>query len=261
MNKKIVFLHIPKTAGQSIHRVFEENFKKEDVAPIRVNHQFRHFSLNEQKRYSVFSGHLDWDRLDFVKDPKVIFTILRAPKERLASFYLYLKGKAEKASEAEINKPENRGLYLAKNLTIDEYFGEKSLPERNFIDDHYENFYTYYFAGRRYDCRREFKSYFSQKDNTFKALIERAIDNIQELDLVGDVSDLKTFSNEFNELTGYNLDFDSKKVNVNDSLQSKETRWDVLMNMPMEDTTRRILNSFVELDEELYSTIFESKGM
>ena len=87
---KVIFLHIPKTAGQSVHAALVNAFGNEAVCPARVNDQLRRMSITEINRYQVFSGHFDWSLLDCIKGPKYVFTILREPIDRILSFYLAL---------------------------------------------------------------------------------------------------------------------------------------------------------------------------
>lgn len=153
MNTNILFLHIPKTAGQSAHEYLVNVFGKTNVCPARVNDQLRQYSVTDFQKYKVFSGHFDWNLLDPVSEPKFTFTILRDPIERIVSFYLYLRREAEKLDAQALDLPRNSGKRAILSLTPDEYFAAPDIPLRNFIDDHYDNFYTYYFSGRAFHAR------------------------------------------------------------------------------------------------------------
>ena len=90
----IIFLHIPKTAGQSIHHELQRLYS-DKIAPVRINSDLDKYSNNELEKFNVFSGHLDWNRLKFLPNP-FTFTILRDPIERICSFYIYLEEKAKR---------------------------------------------------------------------------------------------------------------------------------------------------------------------
>ncbi|WND03190.1 sulfotransferase family 2 domain-containing protein [Temperatibacter marinus] len=250
----IVFLHIPKTAGQSIHSVLINQYGRENVCPVRVNAQFDNYNFADLQNYKVYSGHLDWEKLDFVRDPKVIFTILRDPLERLSSFYLYLKRKAEGLPDDVLNRPDHRGLYLAKNLSVDEYFCKADLPERGFIDNHYDNFYTYFFAGRRYDSRPEMKRLLKDQVDYNQTLLKRAVDNARYIDLIGDIDHLDVFEERFAEKVGTTLPFASRKINVNPD-QRKQTRYEMLCELNPSEATKDKIAAFIDLDNQLYKAI------
>ena len=84
--KRLVFLHIPKTAGQTVHFELLRVFGSNNISPVRVHTQSPETSFPDADRYSVFSGHLDWDDIERVARPRVIFSVLREPAERIAEF-------------------------------------------------------------------------------------------------------------------------------------------------------------------------------
>lgn len=100
--KRLVFLHIPKTAGQTVHFEFERVFGKSAISPIRVHTQSPETSFKEAANYQVFSGHIDWHDIETVPSPKVTMSVLRDPRERIASFFLYLREKGSKLSPEEL---------------------------------------------------------------------------------------------------------------------------------------------------------------
>src|ERR1044071_10007863 len=91
---RVIFLHIPKTAGQSVHESLRRLFAPEEICPARENFQLLPISIQELRRYRLFSGHLDWCLLDVVPQPRFTFTVLRRPIERIISFYFFLRGRA-----------------------------------------------------------------------------------------------------------------------------------------------------------------------
>ena len=93
----VIFLHIPKTAGQSVHSFLVHLFGQGAIAPARVNEQLIQLSIPQIRKYSVFSGHMDWAMLDCVERPRFVFTILREPTDRILSFYYYLRSEAKRA--------------------------------------------------------------------------------------------------------------------------------------------------------------------
>jgi hypothetical protein len=105
----IVFLHIPKTAGQTIHTALCNAVGPEAVSPIRVHTQVADGPSQFPPGYRLYSGHLDWEAIERVPKPRFVFTVLRDPLERLASFYFYIRRQAERISLDELAKPNRIG--------------------------------------------------------------------------------------------------------------------------------------------------------
>ena len=145
----IVFLHVPKTAGQTVHNGLARTVRARRVSPIRVHTQ----AFNPQDQYppgySLYSGHLDWTELTHLPTARFVFTVLRDPAERIASFYFYLQREAAGLDSSTLNLPSNIGLNRALNWSPDDYFFGGDDGWQMFIRSHYDNFYCTYFATRR----------------------------------------------------------------------------------------------------------------
>jgi hypothetical protein len=188
----VIFLHIPKTAGQSVHAFLQTMFAREEVCPARENFQLIPLPIVQLRKYRLFSGHLDWCLLDVVSAPRFVFTILRHPIERILSFYFYLRFKAATLSAEALQARENQGLNAALNLTPDEYFSGGTPGLRQFIDDHYDNFYSYYFCGRSFNARHKLRSIMTRQNSDLSEdrIVDIAIENLREIDRVYTTHDL-----------------------------------------------------------------------
>jgi hypothetical protein len=255
MTPKIVFLHIPKTAGQSVRRTLGRTFGQDALAPVQVNAHFEKHPPESLMDYQIFTGHLDWERLDFVPSPKVVFTILREPLERIASFYLFIRGQAEKHSDEELAMPHLRGQWMAKNLSIDEYFCDTGVKGRNFIDGLYDNFYTHFLAGRRYGARNALRAQYGADASGDDAILKLAQANAAQLDLVGRVEDMADFSDRLGVLLGQHIDFMKRRVNVNTTIDPAASRFQALLDLKPSDATVARLHEFARLDSELYRSL------
>lgn len=145
----IVFLHIPKTAGQTVHNCLSRVVKERRVSPIRVHTQT---SLAEDQfppGYSLYSGHLDWTAINQLPSARYVFTVLRDPGERIASFYFYLRKLAVSLDRATLLMPHNIGLARALDWAAEDYFFGGDDAWQTFVRSHYDNFYCSYFATRR----------------------------------------------------------------------------------------------------------------
>ncbi len=220
---RIIFLHIPKTAGQSVHEALVSAYGAEAVCPARVNEQLYELSIEQLNRYRVFSGHLDWSRLDCVRGPRFAFTVLREPRDRILSFYFYLREQASKLSEEELNRPERQGMKAVLTLKPAEYFLGGAPHLRRFLDDHYDNFYTYYFAGRHYAARAPLKALVARGAMSVEQLSETAMANLRTLDRVFTVEQMPELLDTIGSLSGAVLKpADAYRMNVTRSIAAAD---------------------------------------
>jgi len=249
---RIIFLHIPKTAGQSVHAALVRAFGEDAVCPARVNDQLKEYTIGELNRYQVFSGHLDWSLLDCLQGPSYTFTVLRKPIDRILSFYFFLRRQAENLSQEELLLPQHQGLRAAKELDPDEYFSGGEGHLRRFLDDHYDNFYTYYFAGRRYSARSELHGLFKRGVITEKRLIEMAKDNLGFLDDVFTLDNTSEVFSTIADISGNsdiaNVDY---QVNVNSDIPAGD-RMSKLEQIGANDITFERLSEFCAFDNQLW---------
>jgi hypothetical protein len=88
----LYFLHIPKTAGVSLHRAIEAAFPAESICPHWLWDQLVTVPADRLRSYRVFRGHFHGDLERFLERRLRIFTLLRDPVERTVSSYYYHRG-------------------------------------------------------------------------------------------------------------------------------------------------------------------------
>lgn len=250
--KKVFFLHIPKTAGQSVHAALSDAFGDDAVCPARVNRQMVLMSISEMNRYRVFSGHLDWSLLDCVHGERFTFTVLRKPIDRILSFYFYLRKSATNLSSSELANPERQGMKAALELTPHQYFTGGKPNIRSFLNEHYDNFYTYYFAGRRFNGRSALHCHVKNGNISRKQLIEIAAENMHELDAVYSMNRITKAFEDIRSLSGAQHLNDSsyiKNVNNDSSPTDRHLR---LRELGATDETFERIEEYCDMDNELW---------
>jgi hypothetical protein len=87
----LVFLHIPKTAGTTLHHLLTPLFASNRICPERFNH-LHAYSPTELAPFQFYSGHFEYDSLKYIPRRKIkIITMLREPKARLMSLYNFYR--------------------------------------------------------------------------------------------------------------------------------------------------------------------------
>lgn len=89
-NRRLVFLHLPKTGGTTLHHHFSEHFAPEEICPERFSN-LAEVPAEAMMRYRYFSGHFYFSDLRFIPGPLYIVTVLRDPVERVLSTYYFWK--------------------------------------------------------------------------------------------------------------------------------------------------------------------------
>lgn len=254
---KIFFLHIPKTAGQSVHNALVNGFGAESVCPARVNEQLLMMTISQLNSYRIFSGHFDWTLLDCVQGPKYVFTILREPMDRILSFYFFLRDQASQFSQEELDNPSRQGLRAVWKNCPHDYFTTGPPHLRRFLDDHYDNFYAYYFAARSFGGRGQLTGLIRRGLLTTNDVLRMARDNMRQLDAVYTIDEMPKVLEKIRELSGQPLfGDDTYRVNINRNLEAGR-RMLALRELGATDDTFRKIEQFCELDIQLWRELLE----
>jgi hypothetical protein len=95
--KAMLFLHIHKTAGTTLHRIIEREYNPLRIYTIEggaIEWSVDHFkSLSERRRAAlqVVKGHMSFGLHELLPQPSTYITFLRDPVDRWLSFYYYAK--------------------------------------------------------------------------------------------------------------------------------------------------------------------------
>ncbi|MGR3710341.1 MAG: sulfotransferase family 2 domain-containing protein [Alterinioella nitratireducens] len=244
----IIFLHIPKTAGQTIHSELTRMAGPARVSPIRVHSQAPDAAGQFPPGYDVYSGHLDWTELETLPEERFTFTVLRDPRERIASFYFYLLKEAATLSKAALQRPENTGKRRISTQSADAYFFAGPPPWRRFIHDHYDNVYCSYLATRK------IRGWQQMKGLDPAARVAAAQANLPLIDRIYSTRGLDRLENDIEARTGKRLSLVGKYVNKG-NYGDHEPRWPKLLARMESDANIARLQGFVAADEMLIADL------
>ena len=127
-SERIVFLHIPKCGGTTLHSVLKLWYGKNQMHAERFNELYYQDIMGLGSR-RVFSGHFDFYSTSFIPGPKTFISVLRDPMDRLVSLYNFNRAHGSKIIEQK-NLQHSR---WANEYDIDSYFAHPIIRSHHFI--------------------------------------------------------------------------------------------------------------------------------
>lgn len=244
MKRPIVFLHIPKTAGQTVHHALAAMVGRQNVSPIRVNGQAEGTTL--PPGYVLHSGHIDWTDLERLPGDPFVFTVLRDPAERIGSFYFYMLKTAQAASPEEVRT--RPGLERILTCSADDYFFGGDGRWQLFVRSHYDNFYCSYLATRRVGGRRQLQGLRGTE------IVARALAGAGALDRIYRIEALAALEDDIERLYGRRIAVAGRHQNAGGH-RPGERRWPKLLARFERDDSARRLQDFLSEDEALLAQL------
>lgn len=197
--------------------------------------------------YRLYSGHIDWVELETLPSDRFVFSVLRDPKERIASFYFFLLKEARALSAGELGLSANYGKRQILEMSVGDYFFGGDAAWQNFVRDFYDNFYCSYFATRKMRGRR------AVAELTRADLIARARAGAAQLSGIYATTGLARLEADLARL--------GVAISVADIYQNRgdhaddEPRWPKLVALFECDGTAARLARFAALDAELMAQV------
>lgn len=125
--QNLIFLHLPKNGGTTIHSILDRHYKPENTHNIKVvnnsrlsTQEFIELPESERKKIKLLKGHMLFGLHNYLYGESKYITFLRKPENRVVSLYYYLKNKPNYKIRNEI--PIN-------NLTLDDFVRNINIPE------------------------------------------------------------------------------------------------------------------------------------
>lgn len=245
--EKIIFLHIPKTGGTTFHEILSSKYNPKDICPERFN-RLEHHKAGELAKYRMFSGHFDYYTVQLIPgENKKILTFFRRPKDRLISYYYFLK--AHKLERAELNKLPLP--ILANKYTFSEFMESKELYRTPTIF----NPYIYLLTGKKAsgDYRLDGNSTILNEDD--KELLSEAKSVVNNLYAFGILEKYDASVQHILSMLGYSMEDKIQKKMVLEDLMEAESHKKVEKE-PLSLDTEKLIEFNTYLDEHLYQYAF-----
>ena len=162
-SKPAIFLHIPKTAGTTLHDIIERQYDSDQIYTFGSDahasvEKFRSLSVLEREKIQMLRGHMAFGLHELLPSTNNYFTILREPVERVISYYnfilrtpdhyLYQKIQSEKLSLLELLQSKiplmmnDAQVRLLSGVWGDAPFGEVSIEMLNTAEHNLQQFFV-----------------------------------------------------------------------------------------------------------------------
>ena len=224
--RPIVFLHLPKTAGQSVRLFLNRAFPKRLVFPGQTDGHLAMHSRSDLRQYSIFAGHFSWSLLDFLGSEAMVFTILRDPALRIISFYRYLRTQAEALSSEQLKLPHNQGLRAAIDNPFEKFLTLNLPGISQFILSYFDNYYMFYFATRVVNGRSFIRDQHPESDMfASEQVLQVAIRNMRDALRAYNIRRLDDLVRDLSLEEGF---VDVSMPSINRSADAASTREDIL---------------------------------
>jgi hypothetical protein len=94
--RSLIFLHIPKAGGSTLHKIIERQYKSDTIFNIdgtRVQEsidEFKKLPEVQRGKIRVLKGHMWFGLHKYLPHPSTYITLLREPVDRMISHYYYI---------------------------------------------------------------------------------------------------------------------------------------------------------------------------
>lgn len=116
--KTLIFLHIPKTAGSTLHKIIGRQYKPKSIFSINGERaqesiaEFKNLSESQRSEIQVLKGHMRFGLHEYLPQSSSYITVLRDPVDRVISHYYYV-----------LRKPNHylHNQITSKNMSLKDY--------------------------------------------------------------------------------------------------------------------------------------------
>jgi hypothetical protein len=130
LRSPIFFMHVPKSAGKSIHALLSQKIEARRICP-QPPHGVWTWQPSEVRGYALYSGHFFYDFVDAVNPRGTKLTMLREPVDRVVSTYDFWRSyRWEFINQA---LPAINGPAVAKACTFDAFLATDSAFVKTYI--------------------------------------------------------------------------------------------------------------------------------
>lgn len=240
---RLVFLHVPRTGGTTLHHHLSAHFAPNEICPERFS-RLSQYSPEQLEKWRFFSGHFNADEIRRIPGPLFIVTTLRNPIERLLSNYYFWKRHRPEAIE-------KRGLD-----------GTRIIKDGNLADFLQSNQGRVLDSTNNMMARRLAEQVYAWPDGAWRArvgdkgfavtdlqIVHRALGNLLSFDAYGDPSALQRLYAHIAQVYGMPPLTSLERLNTRETIDAKMEALQEEVNTP---EIREILEERTRLDSIVY---------
>jgi hypothetical protein len=204
---RVVFLHVPKCGGTSLHDILGDWYGPQNVHPERFNELYSYTGA-QLATAQVFSGHYDYYATTLIPGSKKMISFLRDPSARLVSLYNF-----HRAHTPQIIARNNLLLpRWANELDIDDYFAEDKIRTHPAINNMIVRAFS--------NIPQTSPSIIGPKltEVSLDVMLEQALENLEKFAFVGFMDTYDADVNRLAQVLGFPPLTDTPKQQVLDTL-------------------------------------------
>lgn len=205
--RKIIFVHIPKTAGTTLTDYLCAFFPPHCIYSGMTMLDYQAVDINSLLNFDLLKGHIFYHFIESNPgfDDYSLITVLRDPVQRVISLYRFWRSHPEKyVTDQSIHVAIRRRIELAKTLSLYDFVHSQDQIVQNSI----ANSQT-----RQLSSASVFKGFHQHSENT---LFNDAMNNLSKFDIVGVVENLCWFYKSLKQQFGFPDEQKLLRTNVSD---------------------------------------------
>ncbi len=238
--RRVVFLHIPKCAGSSVNYVFKSTIGSgRSGRVVLVDDCFRPSSFERRLRQArtarFVGGHFGAETLEAVRGDAFTFTVLRDPFDRLRSTYGHFHSRLK----------GNPLAHKVPHMSIEEYLTSDDPEILQWTDN---------VVARQLAISHDRER---ARDWAPQQLVERALENLETLDLVVLFDDLAADIGVVARVAGVRYNGEMPRENVTSARASKVSSSAVSQ---LDGRLRELAMPRVSADLAVYAAMWKKRG-
>ncbi|MCJ7874836.1 sulfotransferase family 2 domain-containing protein [Phaeobacter sp. J2-8] len=238
---RVVFLHIPKCGGTTLHHMLGQWFGPDNMHAERHNGLYSYTAGNLASSL-VFSGHYDFYATTLIPGPKRMISFLRDPADRLVSLYHF-----HRAHAPDIIERHNLTLpRWANEYDIDAYFAHPNIRKHPGVN----NAIVRYFS----DMPQIAPSMKGNRlpDASMDEMMEQALRNLEKFTFVGFMDRYNADVDRLADTLGCKRPVELRKHQVLDDLMKSDPNMRKIDKQKPSQETRDSMEELIQYDRKFY---------
>lgn len=236
-SERLVFLHIPKCGGTTLHDMLVDWYGADQMHPERHNGLYFYAARNLASK-TLFSGHYDYYGTQLVPGPKRMITFLRNPRSRLISLYNF-----HRSHRDDLIERYNLTLARWANMyDINEYFANPQVRAHPAVNNT---------MARHFSNQPQLGNVTA--DLPIQVLRDQSIVNLSRFDFIGLIEKYDTSIKRLATMLGQTPPETIKKARNFTTLIETDPNMKPIEKQVADEKTHQLMHDLVREDEAIYA--------